>query len=313
MEEVARYLEKCHLNFELLQQRERDKVMERSRSITYIAKERISNDLNGGIAEIDGRAKSSANLLSLNTLPQHKQQKSATILSDISYSAFKDFTWWEGWWVVESKIFYETVFAGADPQKLKQPRVSRSNRKSSLSKRKRQSLFRLKVGKMQLLLELKLMLKNYPKKLLDFQGRFKTFSIHMSQFYRRRTAHPKQSTFNVLLNNNAVIFYLVLTVNLIYHCAALTNHQFIHLRILPIQTRTKTIPQSCRTLPPAKQQTFLLKVSRNLRDFRLAIKQKMKAAFRAWILFTRLVFRFIQLWSRSTLQFHLQMILIWRQ
>lgn len=86
-------MEKCHFNFELLQQRERDKIMERSKSIAYIAKARVSNEALTGIAENDGRAKSSSNLASMSTLPPQKHQKSGTILSDISYSAFKDFTW----------------------------------------------------------------------------------------------------------------------------------------------------------------------------------------------------------------------------
>lgn len=88
MEEVARYLEKCHFNFEMIQKRERDKVIERSKSIAYIAKTKTLN----GVTESDGRARSSTNLTTLNTLPQ-KQSRSGTILSDISYSAFKDFTW----------------------------------------------------------------------------------------------------------------------------------------------------------------------------------------------------------------------------
>jgi hypothetical protein len=88
MEEVARYLEKCHLNFELLEQRERDKIIiERSKSIAYIAKGKL---LENGSAM---RAQSSTNLCSLNTLQPQKQQKSGTLLSDLSYSAFKDFTW----------------------------------------------------------------------------------------------------------------------------------------------------------------------------------------------------------------------------
>lgn len=92
MEEVARYLDKCHLNFELLQQRERDKVIERSKSIAYIARGKplqlgsVDND-------VHVRARSSTNLSSLSTLQPQKQQKSGTLLSDISYSAFKDFTW----------------------------------------------------------------------------------------------------------------------------------------------------------------------------------------------------------------------------
>lgn len=93
MEEVARYLEKCHMNFELLQQRERDKVMERSKSIAHIAKAKVSDVPLNGQAANDGRARSSINLLSLNTLPTPKQQKASTLLGDISYSAFKDFTW----------------------------------------------------------------------------------------------------------------------------------------------------------------------------------------------------------------------------
>lgn len=88
MEEVARYLEKCHLNFELLQQRERETTMERSKSIANIAKGKLSEHTRAG------RAQSSTNLYSLNTLQPHKQQKSGTLLSDLSYSAFKDFTWW---------------------------------------------------------------------------------------------------------------------------------------------------------------------------------------------------------------------------
>lgn len=87
MEEVARYLEKCHSNFELLQQRERDTIIERSKSIAHIAKGKLSEH---GPA---GRAQSSMNLYSLNTLQPQKQQKSGTLLSDLSYSAFKDFTW----------------------------------------------------------------------------------------------------------------------------------------------------------------------------------------------------------------------------
>jgi hypothetical protein len=84
MEEVARYLEKCHLNFELLQQRERDTTMERSKSIANIAKGKFSDH---------GRAQSSTNLCNINSLQQPKQQKSGTLLSELSYSAFKDFTW----------------------------------------------------------------------------------------------------------------------------------------------------------------------------------------------------------------------------
>lgn len=90
MEEVARYLDKCHLNFELLQQRERDKVIERSKSIAYIAR---GKPLQLGSVDNDVRARSSTNLSSLSTLQPQKQQKSGTLLSDISYSAFKDFTW----------------------------------------------------------------------------------------------------------------------------------------------------------------------------------------------------------------------------
>lgn len=81
MEEVARYLEKCHLNFELLQQRERETIMERSKSIANIAK--------GKFSDYGGRAQSSTNLYSINAKPQ----KSGTLLSELSYSAFKDFTW----------------------------------------------------------------------------------------------------------------------------------------------------------------------------------------------------------------------------
>lgn len=93
MEEVARYLEKCHFNFELLQQRERDKVLERSKSVAHIAKAKVMNEPLSSLVENDGRARSSINLLSLNTLQPQKQHKSATILGEISYSAFKDFTW----------------------------------------------------------------------------------------------------------------------------------------------------------------------------------------------------------------------------
>lgn len=86
MEEVARYLEKCHLNFEQLQQRERDKVLERSKSIANIAKVKAA-DLNG-VTDSNGRARSSSNL---HAIQNQRQQKSTTL--DISYSAFKDFTW----------------------------------------------------------------------------------------------------------------------------------------------------------------------------------------------------------------------------
>lgn len=89
MEEVARYLEKCHLNFDLLQQRERDKVIERSKSIAYIAKPKAIPDLSYNGTEV--RARSSTNLLSWTTQAP-KQQKSGT-LGEISYNAFKDFTW----------------------------------------------------------------------------------------------------------------------------------------------------------------------------------------------------------------------------
>lgn len=82
MEEVARYLEKCYMNFELLQQHERETIMERSKSIANIAR--------GKFSDHSGRAQSSTNLCSLN--PQ-KPQKSGTLLSELSYSAFKDFTW----------------------------------------------------------------------------------------------------------------------------------------------------------------------------------------------------------------------------
>lgn len=87
MEEVARYLEKCHLNFEQLQQRERDKVLERSKSIANIAKAKAA-DLNG-VTDSNGRARSSGNL---HAIQNQRQQKSTTL--DISYSAFKDFTWY---------------------------------------------------------------------------------------------------------------------------------------------------------------------------------------------------------------------------
>lgn len=93
MEEVARYLEKCHLNFELLQQRERDKVLERSKSVAFIAKTKLLDVQHNNLAESDVRARSSVNLSSISTMPTPKQQKSGTLLSDISYSAFKDFTW----------------------------------------------------------------------------------------------------------------------------------------------------------------------------------------------------------------------------
>lgn len=93
MEEVARFLEKCHLNFELLQQCEREKVMERSKSTVHLAKIKAQGMQHGGSIDMDGRARSSTNLLSLDTLQPTKQQKSSTLLSDISYSAFKDFTW----------------------------------------------------------------------------------------------------------------------------------------------------------------------------------------------------------------------------
>lgn len=86
MEEVARYLEKCHLSFEQIQKRERDKVIERSKSIAYIAKSKTISGVTGS----DGRAKSSTNL---STLQTNKPTRSGTLLSDISYSAFKDFTW----------------------------------------------------------------------------------------------------------------------------------------------------------------------------------------------------------------------------
>lgn len=92
MEEVARYLEKCHFNFERLQQRERDKVLERSKSIAHIAKAKLTDLHVNGVTDNVGRARSSCNL---NSLPTQKQQKSSTLLGDISYSAFKDFTWWE--------------------------------------------------------------------------------------------------------------------------------------------------------------------------------------------------------------------------
>lgn len=90
MEEVARYLEKCHFNFEKLQKRERDKAtLERSKSIANIAKGKVT-DIHG-VTDNDGRARSSSNL---HSLPTQKTHKSSTLLSDISYSAFKDFTWW---------------------------------------------------------------------------------------------------------------------------------------------------------------------------------------------------------------------------
>jgi len=90
MEEVIRYLEKCHLNFDLLTQREKDRVIERSRSIAFMTKAHFAD-----VADV--RARSSTNLMSLNTSPSasaaaHKT-RSGTLLSDISYSTFKDFTW----------------------------------------------------------------------------------------------------------------------------------------------------------------------------------------------------------------------------
>ncbi|CRL01660.1 CLUMA_CG014882, isoform A [Clunio marinus] len=93
MEEVARYLEKCHLNFELLQQREKARLMERSKSITHIAKTKITDTSLATCAVKDARSRSSTNLLSVNTLTPQRPQKSGTLLSDLSYSAFKDFTW----------------------------------------------------------------------------------------------------------------------------------------------------------------------------------------------------------------------------
>lgn len=90
MEEVARFLEKCHLNFELVQQNERERVMERSRSTAHLAKIVVHDTSHNSM---DGRAHSSTNLASLSTFQPQKQQKSGTLLSDISYSAFKDFTW----------------------------------------------------------------------------------------------------------------------------------------------------------------------------------------------------------------------------
>lgn len=79
MEEVGKFLEKCHMSFDLIQHRERSKAIERSKSIANITKPIIKR-------EIDNRARSTMNLC-------QESHKKGLSLSELSYSTFKDFTW----------------------------------------------------------------------------------------------------------------------------------------------------------------------------------------------------------------------------
>lgn len=92
MEEVVRYLEKCHDNLSLLQvQQLKDKTtIERSKSLLYMAKCKFSNDLLLLDAN-SGRARSSTNLI--DVMPPNPKSQTLSE-STVSYSAFKDFTWY---------------------------------------------------------------------------------------------------------------------------------------------------------------------------------------------------------------------------
>lgn len=92
MEEVVRYLEKCHHNLSLLQMQQlKDKTtIERSKSLLYMAKCKFSNDLLL-IDNNNGRARSSTNLI--DVLPPNPKSQTLSE-STVSYSAFKDFTWY---------------------------------------------------------------------------------------------------------------------------------------------------------------------------------------------------------------------------
>ncbi|XP_070493361.1 uncharacterized protein [Chironomus tepperi] len=93
LEEVSRYLEKCHTSFDIWHQQQEQGKIERSKSISFIKKDKLSyNEAFLKINEADGiRTRSSTNLNC--STPYSAKQKSGTFLSDLSYSSFKDFTW----------------------------------------------------------------------------------------------------------------------------------------------------------------------------------------------------------------------------
>jgi hypothetical protein len=91
MEEVARYLEKCHESFSLLQS-EQHQMIERSKSISFIAKGKFCAEEISVNEASPGRARSSTTL-NFST-PQNTKCKPLNFFSDKSYSTFKDFTWY---------------------------------------------------------------------------------------------------------------------------------------------------------------------------------------------------------------------------
>lgn len=93
LEEVSRYLEKCHTSFDVWHQQQEQGKIERSKSISFIKKDKLSYaEAFLEINEADGiRTRSSTNL-NFST-PYSAKQKSGTFLSDLSYNSFKDFTW----------------------------------------------------------------------------------------------------------------------------------------------------------------------------------------------------------------------------
>lgn len=108
LEEVARYLDKCHKNMEVWQHQERmktqrkncseEQTIERSKSISHFEKEKfIISDLH--LNDDDGEAEKVRTRSSTNlhcSTPHHIRQKSGTFIgapSSLSYSTFKDFTW----------------------------------------------------------------------------------------------------------------------------------------------------------------------------------------------------------------------------
>lgn len=80
MEEVEKFLERCHHSFETIQHRTRTRAaVERSRSIANIMKATNAS-------AIENRARSSINLT------QDINKKTGFFFSE--YNTFKDFTWW---------------------------------------------------------------------------------------------------------------------------------------------------------------------------------------------------------------------------
>lgn len=93
LEEVTRYLEKCHTSFDIIHRQQEQGKIERSKSISFIKKDKLSyNEAFLKLNEADGiRTRSSTNLNC--STPYSVKNKSGTFLSDLSYSSFKDFTW----------------------------------------------------------------------------------------------------------------------------------------------------------------------------------------------------------------------------